>query len=148
MCERWSLRPSITVSGVAISERRVVTGVLAASIALISSSAPGRRSGRATRRIEGFKLSDASDNGPRFRDSISAESDGVYDEMYRSEKYSSLSSADGNGPIAWRGREQKAPSGTTRHEISPEPSTCEVSRRPGFPTSSYRSERTEARVRS
>ena len=73
--------PSITVSGVAIAEMRVVTGVLAVWMALISSNAPGRVSGCATRRIEGFEMSYASDDGPCFRDSISAASVGVADDF-------------------------------------------------------------------
>jgi hypothetical protein len=41
------------------------------------------------------------------RDLMGAESVGVYDDMYTSEKYLLTLSFDGIGPIAWRGRESE-----------------------------------------
>src|SRR6266702_3668660 len=62
-------------------------------------------------------------------------------------KYSSSLSSNGIGPIAWRGREQKADVG---HHQTRDFSGIFNSRSlstTGLPTSSYRSARTEARVR-
>ena len=61
-----------------------------------------RGSGCTTSSIEG--VSDGCMLG--LHDSISAERVGVYEGMYRSEKYSLVGPSDRIGPMAWRGREQ------------------------------------------
>src|SRR6266702_1013459 len=138
-------KASITVLGVAIFETRVVTGIPTACMTLISSHAPNRVSGCATRSNEG--LSSVSSNDLGFRDSMSAESVGVYEGVYRSIKYSPSLSSDGIGPIAWRGKEQKADVGHHQTRDFSGTSNWRSLSMTGFPTSSYRSARTEARVR-
>src|SRR5260221_9458280 len=105
MCANWwSLMCSRTTVGVAISPIRVVTDGLLAWTTSISCNAFGIfASGSATRRIEG--VLDVCGLG--LRAWMSAESVGVYEGIYRSEKYRSTLPSDRIGPIAWRGREQK-----------------------------------------
>src|SRR5258708_6062345 len=107
----------------------------------ISSHAPGRESGCATRSSEG--LLNVSGNSLGFRDSMRAESVGVYEVMYRSKKYSnSLPTSDRIGPIAWRGREQKADVGHHQTRDFSGTSIWRSLSMTGLPTSSYRSART------
>ena len=86
--------------GVASLEMRPATSIRALSahsITLISPFTPGRESsGWATRSKEGL----SGMRGLALRDSMRAESDGVYEEMYRSEKYRLQVSFGGIGPIA------------------------------------------------
>ena len=49
------------------------------------------------------------------RDLMSAESVGVYEDMYMSEKYLLTLSFDGIGPIAWIGRDQRTDVG--HHQV-------------------------------
>src|SRR6266581_4548318 len=73
-------------------------------MAFISLHTPGRLSfGRPIRSSDGRSDVDVL---PGARDWMSAESVGVYEETYRSEKYRSSPPAEGIGPIAWRGRAQ------------------------------------------
>src|SRR5487761_1724226 len=94
----------MTAGGVAVLEISVVTVVSRLRMRDISFQAAGMfSSGCATRSIDGF-----SDKcGPGLRDSMSAERVGVYEGMYRSEKYNSKRPSDRTGPMACRGREQK-----------------------------------------
>src|SRR5579863_6345615 len=93
-------------------EIRVVTEVLRPLIRDISFQAAGiYPSGCAMRSIGGL----SNRCGPGFRDSMSAERVGVYEGMYRSEKYDLTRPSDRTGPIACRGREQKTDVG--HHQI-------------------------------
>jgi hypothetical protein len=65
----------------------------------------------------------------KFPSSISAESVGVYEEIYRLEKHSFAIRQNWShcvkGP---REKSRRHPSGTTRHKISPEPLITRVAR--------------------
>ena len=95
-------------------------------MALISLTPKARVSGCAARRSE--DLSNVSDNDLGIRDSMKAESIGVYEVVSASKKSSSLLSSDGIGPIVWRGTEQKVDVGHHQARDSAEPWIGGVSR--------------------
>jgi hypothetical protein len=90
-------RHSSTAVGVAVAPIRGFTRFLTPCIACISPNASAMdASGCKTRSIDG--LSEVCE--PTLRDSISEESDGVYEGLYRSRKYLGGLMSDGIGPIA------------------------------------------------
>jgi hypothetical protein len=90
----------MTAEGVALLDTSVVTFGLRRRTSAIFFHAPDiDSSGCATRSIDGF----SNECEPGLRDSMSEESVGVYEGMYKPEKYNLTEPSDRIGPMACRG---------------------------------------------